>query len=103
MNKSSSVKVRKTSTELSSFVSKQELLDALEKATTNKSLLRKAMTDPKKFLSGEGVKVPARADVKISRGRTTLSGQITICIQVCRQIGRIVVCVQVCITIVFQT
>jgi len=96
-------KTKKSFAELSAFVSRQDVVDALDKACRNKKLLRQAKSDPRRFLQGEGITLPPRSEITILQRRVAVSGQITICVQVCRQIGRFLVCAQVCITIVFQT
>ena len=96
-----SSKARQALTELSALVASQDVADALEKAAKDKRLLRKAMANPTGFLRGENIKLPPRAKFKISQLRPGVSGRITICIQVCRQIGRFMFCVQICISIVF--
>jgi hypothetical protein len=95
-------KATKSFDELSAFVSRQDVVDALNKAGKDRRLLRLAKSDPKAFLLGEGIKLPPRSEVTILQKRVAVSGQITICVQVCRQIGRFMVCAQICITIVFQ-
>jgi len=97
-----SEKARQTFIELSQFASNQDVVNALNKAGRNKLLLREAKANPKKYLTNEGIKAPTGATLSISQSRPTVSGQITICFQVCRQLGRVLVCAQICVTIVFQ-
>jgi hypothetical protein len=92
-------KARKAFDELSAFANQQVVIDALERAGKDRATLRKAKQDPKAFFRGEGVKLPARADVTVSERRIAV-GQIRICITVCRQVGAVVVCVTVCTRII---
>lgn len=85
--------------ELSSFVSRQDVIDALEKAAKNNTLLRKAKADAKTFFRGEGIKLPPRADLTISARRVT--GQLTVCVEGCTTVLGIRVCAKACIVIAF--
>ena len=95
-------KVRQSFHELSGFVSRQDVVNSLERAAKDKKLLWKAKTNPEAFLRAEGRTLPARAKFTISQERTAVSGQIRLCVRVCRLVGRFLVCVQICITIIFQ-
>jgi hypothetical protein len=102
MSKFPTVRTKRSFDELSKFVSRQDVIDALGKAGKNKALFRKAKADPKAFFRGESIKIPPRTELTIARRAVGVSGQISICVQVCRVILGFTVCVQVCIVIVFQ-
>ena len=85
--------------ELSKFTNQQAVIDALERAGKDRTLLRSAKRDGKAFLKGEGLRIPPRADVTISERRIAV-GQIRICITVCRQVGSFIVCATVCTRII---
>jgi hypothetical protein len=101
MPKIAASKATRSFAELARFVSRQDVIDALEKAGKDRSLYRKAKADPKAYFRGHGIKVPPRADLTISRRPAALSGQLTICLRVCFGFGRVMICVDICITIVF--
>jgi hypothetical protein len=86
--------------ELSKSIADQKILDTADTLVKSSSMYTKARANPKLFLSEQGVKVPPETEVRISRSKQNLSGQITItvCIQYCRQVGQAVVCVQICAT-----
>jgi hypothetical protein len=94
---------RKTYDELSKFVAQQDVVDSIERAAKDKRLLRKAKANPKAYLEADGHRLPANTQVKILQQRVQVSGTITLCVQVCRQVGPFLFCVQICITVVFQT
>jgi hypothetical protein len=99
MAKIQTTKNRQTYDELSRFANQQSVMDALERAGKDRTLLRKAKQDGKTFLRGEGISLPPRADVTITERRIAV-GQIRICITVCRQVGSAVVCVTLCTRII---
>lgn len=92
-------RAKRTFDELSKFTNQQAVIDALERAGKDRTLLRSAKRDGKAFLKTEGLRVPARAEVTISERRIAV-GQIRICITVCRQVGSFVVCATVCTRII---
>jgi hypothetical protein len=99
MAKIQTAKARSTFEELSAFTNQQAVIDVLERAGKDRTLLRKAKQDPKAFLKGEGLSLPPRADVTISERRIAV-GQIRICVTVCRVVGPVVVCATVCTRII---
>ncbi len=101
MPKVPTAKATRAYEELARFASRQDVTDALEKAASDQALYRKAKADPKSLFRSEGIKLPAHTEIAIARRATGISGQITICVQICRRIGRFTFCVQICGTIVF--
>ena len=92
-------RAKRTFDELSKFTNQQGVIDALERAGKDRTLLRSAKRDGKAFLKAEGLSVPARAEVTISERRIAV-GQIRICITVCRRVGSFIVCATVCTRII---
>jgi hypothetical protein len=92
-------RAKRTFDELSAFTNQQAVIDALERAGKERTLLRSAKRDAKAFLKGEGLAPPPRADVTISERRISVN-QIRICITVCRRVGSFIVCATVCTRII---
>ena len=92
-------RAKRTFDELSAFTNQQPVIDALERAGKDRTLLRSAKRDGKAFLKGEGLTPPSRADVTISERRISVN-QIRICITVCRRVGNFIVCATVCTRII---
>jgi hypothetical protein len=103
MAKASVNKTRQTFSELSTFLSRPDLIDALERAANDRALLRQAKANPRAFLRAQGINVPPRTDLEVLQRRATVSGRITICVRICRRFGPIQACADICITVVFQT
>jgi len=96
---------RETLDELSRFVARQEVVDALEKAGQDKQILKQAKADPKGYLRSEGLILPPGADAKILQQSAAVSaqkasGKITVSITVCRKVGKATVCATISITVV---
>ena len=87
MPKISAAKATRTYNALSKFVARQDVVDALEKATKSPTLFRKAKADPKAFLQSEGVKVPARAQITIARQTGAPTGGRIYCLTICIVFG----------------
>jgi hypothetical protein len=92
-------RAKRTFDELSKFTNQQAVVNALERAGKDRTLLRSAKRDAKAFLKSEGLRLPPRAEVTIAERRIAV-GQIRICITVCRRVGPIVVCATVCTRII---
>jgi hypothetical protein len=100
MPKISTAKAISTYGELSKFVARQDVVDALEKAAKNQALFRKVKTDAGAFLRSEGIKVPPRTQISVSRQVEVPTRRILFCVYVCRQVGRFLLCTRICIPIV---
>ena len=95
MAKLDTAKVQKTFAELTKAINQQGVIDAIERAGKNHKLLLQAKKDPKKFLVGEGIRLPPRAEVTISTERISV-GVFRFCITICRRVGPVIVCVRIC-------
>ena len=97
MPKMQTAKATRAYDQLSKFVARQDVVDALEKAAKSPALFRKAKADPKAFLESEGIKVPARTELTIARQAGAPSGSLILCLIVCIVIGRFFFCVRICV------
>lgn len=95
MAKLATAKIQKTFAELSKAIAQPGVIDAIERAAKSPKLRLQAKKYPKKFLAGEGIRVPPRAEVTISTERISVS-VIIFCILICRRIGPIFLCVRIC-------
>ena len=95
MAKLSTAKVQKTFAALTKAITQRGVIDAFERAGKDRKLLLQAKKDPKKFLLGEGIRLPPRSEVTFSTERIAV-GVFRFCITICLRVGPVIVCVRIC-------